>query len=353
MSIPCCNEEEKVLYCKKALTKGVGIVKYTDAPSFLKGFIMHKKVISNRSDLTCNEYALDLCNFFRFTYARLNKIDESDVNLDSLGLDFAASLKSEHIYEYMLHVSLEKNNGAASRARKLVAIREFYKYLHREKIIKENPAADISTPTVKHALPKFLTLEESIRLLECIENDKTSATRTRDYAMITLFLNCGMRLSELVGINIQSIDWENKSLRVLGKGNKERVIYLNDACISAVQRYLPERLASESSDKNALFVSRNKKRISNKTVQWTVKKYLERAGLENKKMSVHKLRHTAATLMYRTGKVDVRVLKDILGHEQLNTTQIYTHVVDSQMKSAIDANPLAAISAGGKKEEQE
>ncbi len=328
-------------------------MKYTDAPAFLKGFLMHKKVISNRSDLTCNEYALDLCNFFRFTYARLNKIEEKDVDLDKLGIEFAASLKSEHIYEYMLHVSLEKNNGAASRARKLVAIREFYKYLHREKIIKENPAADISTPTVKHALPKFLTLEESIRLLECIDSDKTSTSRLRDYAIITLFLNCGMRLSELVGINLESIDWENKSLRVLGKGNKERVIYLNDACINAIQRYLPERLAAESSDKKALFISRNKRRISNKTVQWTVKKYLNAAGLGGRQLSTHKLRHTAATLMYSTGKVDVRVLKDILGHEQLNTTQIYTHVVDSQMKSAIDANPLAAISAGGKKEEEE
>ncbi len=327
-------------------------MKYTDAPAFLKGFLMYKKVISNRSDLTCNEYALDLCNFFRFTYAKLHKLEEKDVDLDSLTIDFPASLKSEHIYEYMLYVSLEKKNGASSRARKLVAIREFYKYLAREKIIKENPAADISTPTVKHALPKFLTLEESLRLLECIATDKESTTRLRDYAMITLFLNCGMRLSELVGINLQSIDWENKSLRVLGKGNKERVIYLNDACLEAIRAYLPERTSAETLDKNALFISRNKRRISNKTVQWTVKKYLTLAGLGTRQLSTHKLRHTAATLMYSTGKVDVRVLKDILGHEQLNTTQIYTHVVDSQMKSAIDANPLANVFPSHKKEDE-
>jgi site-specific recombinase XerD len=327
-------------------------LKYTDAPAFLKGFLMHKKVISNRSDLTVNEYALDLCNFFRFTIARENAVEEEKVDLNAVTLEYAAKIKSEHIYEYMLHVSLEKHNGASARARKLVAIREFYKYLTREKIIKENPAADISTPTVKHSLPKFLTLEESIRLLECINSDVNNENRMRDYAMITLFLNCGMRLSELVGINLQSIDWENKSLRVLGKGNKERTVYLNDACIAAVNNYLPIRLSLECQDKNALFVSRNKKRISNKTVQWTVKKYLEAAGLGGRQLSTHKLRHTAATLMYSTGKVDVRVLKDILGHEQLNTTQIYTHVVDSQMKSAINANPLASITTSKKKDEE-
>lgn len=328
-------------------------MRYTDAPLFLKGFLMHKKVINNRSDLTVNEYALDLCNFFRFTYAKEKGIEEDKVDLSSLTLDFATGIRSEHIYEYMLHVSLERKNGASARARKLVAIREFYKYLTREKLIKENPAADISTPNVKHALPKFLTLEESVRLLECIASDTANENRLRDYAMITLFLNCGMRLSELVGINIQSIDWENRSLRVVGKGNKERTVYLNDACITAVGEYLKLRRTLECEDKNALFVSRNKRRISNKTVQWTVKKYLELAGLGGRQLSTHKLRHTAATLMYSTGKVDVRVLKDILGHEQLNTTQIYTHVVDKQMKSAIDANPLASVKVSGKKEEND
>ena len=170
--------------------------------------------------------------------------------------------------------------------------------------------------------------------------------------MVTLFLNCGMRLSELVGINTTSINRENRSLRVLGKGSKERTVYLNDACISALDKYMTVRAGLECSDKNALFVSRNKKRISNKTVQWTVKKYLTAAGLGDRQLSTHKLRHTAATLMYSTGKVDVRVLKDILGHEQLNTTQIYTHVVDSQMKNAIDLNPLASVKATHKKDEE-
>jgi len=328
-------------------------LKYTEAPAFLKGFLMHKKVISNRSDLTVNEYALDLVNFFKFTRSHMTGIPEEDIDPDSLDMELAVSVKSEHIYEYMLHVSLEKKNGAAARARKLVAIREFYKYLAREKIIKTSPAQDISTPTVKQALPKYLTLEESLRLLECIHSDTNNENRLRDYAIVTLFLNCGMRLSELVGINLQSVNWEDRSLRVVGKGNKERTVYLNEACISALNAYLPIRASLESEDKNAMFISRNKKRISNKTVQWTVKKYLTLAGLGGRKLSTHKLRHTAATLMYSTGKVDVRVLKDILGHEQLNTTQIYTHVMDAQMKSAIDTNPLAGVRVKEKKVEEE
>lgn len=326
-------------------------MKYTDAPSFLKGFLMYKKVIQNRSDLTCNEYALDLCNFFKFYIAKKKKTDESEIDLDAFDVDIAKEIKSEDIYEYMLHISLERQNKANARARKLVSIREFFKYLTREKIIKDNPAADISTPTVKHALPKFLTLEESIKLLECVSSDKTNPNRVRDYAIITLFLNCGMRLSELVGININSIDFENRRLRVLGKGSKERTVYINDACIDAVKKYLEIRNSCECEDKNALFISRNNRRISNKTVQWTVKKYLNLAGFGGRQLSTHKLRHTAATLMYATGKVDVRVLKDILGHEQLNTTQIYTHVVDSQMKNAIDANPLSSITSKNNKDE--
>ena len=326
-------------------------MKYTEAPAFLKGFLMNKKVISNRSDLTVNEYALDLTNFFIFTKSRMTGTPEEEISSDSLDMELACSVKPENIYEYMLHVSYERKNGAAARARKLVAIREFFKYLVREKVIKTSPAADISTPTVKQALPKYLTLDESLRLLECIHSDTTNENRLRDYAMVTLFLNCGMRLSELVGIDLQAINWEERSLRVIGKGNKERVVYLNEACISALNSYLPIRAGMESEDKKALFISRNKKRISNKTVQWTVKKYLTLAGLGGRKLSTHKLRHTAATLMYSTGKVDVRVLKDILGHEQLNTTQIYTHVMDSQMKSAVDVNPLAGVRVKEKKED--
>lgn len=314
---------------------------YTEAPSFLKKFVMQKKIIENRSDLTVNEYCLDLCNFFRYVFAKKNRIDEKDVDLDGIGMDFVVSVQSEDIYDYMLYIALEKANQAAARARKLVAIRGYYSFLKREKIIKESPASEITSPTVKQALPKYLSLEESKRFLEAIELDTTNEHKVRDYAMMVLFLNCGMRLSELVGLDIHHIDFREMKLVVTGKGNKQRTIYINEMCVDALERYMEIRRSLKCKDKDALFVSRNERRISNKTVQWIVKKYLTLAGLGGRGLSTHKLRHTAATLMYGTGQVDIRVLKDILGHEQLNTTQIYTHVSDAQMKKAIDLNPLA------------
>ncbi|MBE6651618.1 MAG: tyrosine recombinase XerC [Ruminococcaceae bacterium] len=314
---------------------------YKDAPSFLKSFVMQKKVIENRSDLTVNEYCLDLCNFFKYTYAKKTKTDIDKVDLDSIGMDFVVKTRSEDIYDYMIHVSVDKANKPSARARKLVSIRGYFAHLRKEKIIEENPAADIVTPSVKPALPKYLSLNESKRLLEAISLDPNNTNKERDYAMLVLFLNCGMRLSELVGININDINFQESKLVVTGKGNKQRTVYLNDMCIDAVNSYMKIRRSLPCKDANALFVSRNNNRISNKTVQWTVKKYLTLAGLGGKGLSTHKLRHTAATLMYGTGQVDIRVLKDILGHEQLNTTQIYTHVSDAQMKQAIDLNPLS------------
>lgn len=314
---------------------------YTDAPSFLKSFIMQKKIIENRSDLTVNEYCLDLCNFFKYLYAKKNKVSESDVDLEAISMSFVTSVRSEDIYDYMLHVALDRANQASARARKLVAIRGFFAHLKKEKLIKENPATDITSPTVKQALPKYLTLNESQRLLEAISLDNTNTNKERDYAMLVLFLNCGMRLSELVGINIHDINYSESKLTVTGKGNKQRTIYLNSMCLDALNKYMNVRKGLPCKDPNALFVSRNSNRISNKTVQWVVQKYIKLAGLGGKGLSTHKLRHTAATLMYGTGLVDIRVLKDILGHEQLNTTQIYTHVSDQQMKRAIDLNPLS------------
>ena len=216
----------------------------------------------------------------------------------------------------------------------------------KRRYFDENPAINIEAPKQKKSLPKFLSLEESLLLLETVKKDKDSKFVVRDYAIVTLFLNCGMRLSELVGININDLDRQLRSLRVVGKGNKERIIYLNDACRDALIPYLEERAELARSTKvntNALFLSRFEKRISQKTVQWMVYKYLDLAGLEAKRYSVHKLRHTAATLMYQSGNVDVRVLKDILGHEQLNTTQIYTHVSNESMEKAMSQNPLSRV----------
>ena len=215
----------------------------------------------------------------------------------------------------------------------------------KKNYFEDNPAINIESPKPKKTLPKFLTLDESLMLLQAVLDDPESNTKERDYCILTLFLNCGMRLSELVGINLTDIDRELRSLRVLGKGSKERIIYLNEACRTVLRDYLEIRQSPkyETVQTKALFLSRLNKRISVKTVQWMVYKYLERAGLEAKHFSVHKLRHTAATLMYQSGNVDVRVLKDILGHEQLNTTQIYTHVSNENMRVAMEQNPLASV----------
>ncbi|HBL84056.1 MAG: hypothetical protein A2Y17_12385 [Clostridiales bacterium GWF2_38_85] len=314
-------------------------------------FLSYKRTIQNCSELTVNEYYIDLRTFFRYITAIRNNDDLNNiekVDISRINEAFCDSIRSEEIYSFLLYLANKRENKPAARARKLSAIRAFYKYhTVKSRLLKNNPVKDIETPTLKHKLPKYLSIDESIGLLNSVE--KSSKTYERDYAILTLFLNCGMRLSELVNINLGDIDEKLESLIVTGKGNKQRKIYLNTACRSALQNYLNVRQvrAAEGGvkikDKNALFISRLGTRISNKTVQWLVQKQLNSAGLKNKKYSTHKLRHTAATLMYNSGNVDILVLKNILGHEQLNTTQIYTHVSDKKMKNAMDENPLANI----------
>ena len=331
------------------------------APDILIEYSQHMRVIKNRSVRTIEQYQNDLVLFLCFVKAKndgLSLAPEDYVKVDISGIDAAylSKIRSEHIYSFLSYVADERGNKAGARARKLTAIKSFFKYLTvTARLLKDNPAKDIDAPSQRPALPKFLSLEESIDLLQAVKDDPESKTKERDYAILTLFLNCGMRLSELVGLNLSDFDRELTIVRVLGKGSKERMVYLNSACKGAIQEYLPIRNQdTQIKDKNALFISsRQHNRISKKTVQWLVKKYLELAGLGNKHYSTHKLRHTAATLMYRTGKVDVRVLKDILGHEQLNTTQIYTHVSDESMRSAMMENPLSEVKLEQNKKEDE
>ncbi|MBQ4602567.1 MAG: tyrosine-type recombinase/integrase [Clostridia bacterium] len=311
-------------------------------------FAIYKRTIQGCSEKTVNEYMLDLRTFFRYLIAKEKGIDiESEdfikIDITPIDADYLSKIKTEQIYEFLFYTGDTRKNMWSAKARKLSAIKGLYKYMTlKRNYFEENPAINIESPKPKKALPKFLNLDESMLLLQAILNDEESNTKERDYCIVTLFLNCGMRLSELTGINLFDLDREYRSLRVLGKGNKERIIYLNEACADALKRYIAVRARDgEPKDKNALFISRNHRRISNQMVQKIVYKYLDMADLGYKKCSVHKLRHTAATLMYQTGKVDVRVLKDILGHEQLNTTQIYTHVSDKGMEEAMRQNPLA------------
>ena len=336
-------------------------------PDCMREFANYKRAIQGCSAKTVEEYMTDLRTFSKYLVVTRGGGEPTEeafaaTAIDSLDLSFYAKVKPSTITEYLSWAMDARLNNEATRSRKLSSIKAFYKYycnkMHR---LDKNPAADIEAPKKKKALPKHLSVDESVALLEAVGGDADSANRKRDFCIITLFLNCGMRLSELCGINLSDIDREYRSMRVTGKGNKERIIYLNEACRDAIRDYLPVRLAQierGTTEQKALFISRIGKRISNKTVQWIVKKYLGEAGLENRGYSTHKLRHTAATLMYQSGDVDIRVLKDILGHEQLTTTQIYTHVSDKGMEEAMNKNPLhsvhlADVSQGEEKNDSE
>ena len=323
-----------------------------EMPPLVRDFASYKSAIQNCSVKTVSEYLLDLRTFFRFLVADRQGISPEsekflEIDISELDLDFMKSISTEDIYGFLMYSGTVRQNMWSAKARKLSAVKAFFKFLTvKRKLLEVNPAIDIESPKPKKALPKVLSMEEAKLLLDAVKNDKESKSSVRDYAIITLFLNCGMRVSELVGIDLSDIDHELRSLRVVGKGNKERIVYLNDACRFAIGDYISERLQSYQSKltTKALFLSSRDQRISVKTVQWMVYKYLDLAGLGSKHYSVHKLRHTAATLMYQSGNVDVRVLKDILGHEQLNTTQIYTHISNESMEKAMAQNPLSGIS---------
>ncbi len=316
----------------------------------IREFAGYKTVIQGCSQRTVEQYLIDLRTFFRYLLAEGDQATLRDreafskITVDSVDLDYLRGVTTDRIFDFLLYSDSERENQTAAKARKLAAIRALYKFLvNKRGYLETNPTANIDTPKRKKSLPKFLSLEEAQALLHAVTSDTDSQFRERDYAIITLFLNCGMRVGELVGINLTDLDPDLRSLRVLGKGNKERIIYLNEACREAVRAYLAVRLSEEckTTSDRALFLSNRLARLSIQGVQVTVQKYLKRAGLESKHYSVHKLRHTAATLMYQSGEVDIRVLKDILGHEQLNTTQIYTHVSNRNMEEAMRHNPLS------------
>ncbi len=315
---------------------------YQDVPYFVKDFITYMEAIRGKSKNTVKEYYLDIRTFLRYmkVLRGLATLDEFEkIQIDDLQIEFIQSITLHDLYEFLAYASSERLNNASARARKVAALRSFFKYLHlKAKAISDNPAKDLDSPKIPKSLPKYLSLNESKQLLSNIEGRDP----LRDYAIITMFLNCGLRLSELVGINIRDI--RDNKLTVIGKGNKERVIYLNQACVNAINDYIKHERPNEgikAPHQNALFISRNKQRISVKTIQYLVKKHLRAAGLDESKYSVHKLRHTAATLMYQHGHVDVRVLQEILGHTDLSTTQIYTHLDNEQLRRAAKSNPLA------------
>ena len=321
-----------------------------NSPKILRDFLTYSESIRGKSSKSVEEYYHDLTIFFKYLKIIRGLTKESDlsqISIDDIDIPLLKTVTLQDFHAYLVYCKNTRSNGSAARARKASTLRIFFKYLHSHLgVIPSNPAALLETPSLKKSLPRYLTLEESISLLNSVDGPN----KERDYCILTFFLNCGMRLSELCSINLTDIGGDN-ALRLLGKGNKERIIYLNKACIDALNAYLVVRPREgiPPSHANALFISRNKRRLSNKTVQHLVNVYLQKAGLEGRGFSTHKLRHTAATLMYQEGGVDVRVLKDILGHANLGTTQIYTHVASKQIESAINSNPLAHVSVNNEK----
>lgn len=314
-------------------------------PNVIRDFLTYNETIKGKSSRSVEGYFIDLQTFFRYILLIRGKVDKKlefeEISIESVDIELIKTITVTDLYAFLVFCKEERNNGAASRARKTSTLRIFFKYLSvQTHQIENNPAELLESPKVKQALPKHLTLEDSLDLLNSVDGPY----KERDYCILTLFLNCGLRLAELCALNLSSISSDG-TLTVIGKGNKERMVYLNAACLEAIGRYLPVRHNEgvPVTDKNALFISRNKRRISPKTVQHLVKTYLDKSGMGDRGYSTHKLRHTAATLMYQHGDVDIRVLKDILGHANLGTTQIYTHVSDKQIKNAVDSNPLSNV----------
>ena len=313
------------------------------APSVIQEFLIYIGNVKGRSDLTVEEYFRDLRTFFRFLIkdrGLINKdIDIDEIDISSVDIEMIGSVTFTEIIMFLNYCKDERENNAATRARKTSCLRDFFGYyavkVHK---IDHNPTDALEAPKIAKKLPRYLTLEESLKLLESVDGE----FKERDYCILVFFLNCGMRISELVGINLSDINSEYL-LRIRGKGNKERTLYLNDACVNALKDYLRVRPVEGIEDKNALFISRKRGRISRKGVYHMVNHYLEKIGLGDQGYSPHKLRHTAATLMYQKGGVDIRTLQAILGHSNLGTTQIYTHIADDQIKNALNSNPLSSV----------
>lgn len=313
---------------------------FNELPRLVQQYLLYLEAIKGHSELSVIEYASDLRTFFRYIMRQKGLVDknteDSEIDLSPIDISFIKKITLNDAYQFLIYCKNDRKNNDNTRARRVISIRRFFIYLtDNQGMLDYNPMKNLDIPKTKKALPKYLTLEEAEVLLSVIDGPY----KERDYAIITLFLNCGMRLAELVSIDYNDIKADG-SLIITGKGNKERTVYLNQACIDAITAYMKKRPNDGVKDR-ALFLSSRNQRISPKTVQHIVYTNLDKAGLGDRGLSVHKLRHTAATLMYQHGNVDVLLLKEILGHENLGTTEIYTHLANDATKKAIESNPLS------------
>lgn len=333
--------------------------KYSDCPMILRDFLAYHETIKGQSQRTISEYYLDIRMFLRFIRLMRNDMPMNtsleDIPIKDVDLEFIRQITTSEIFDFLSYLANDRplnpdspatdyGVSATTRARKLSSIKSFYKYLTvRTKQLTENPVADLEYPKLRKSLPKYLTMEQSAALLSSV----SGSNEKRDYAILMLFLNCGIRRSELVNLNLTDV-YEDR-IRVVGKGNKERFVYFGSACRKAIDAYLEERKKKILSDNRALFGSRDNNRISVSAVHRLVKKALLQAGLDSTQFSAHKLRHTAATMML-SGGVDVKTVQEVLGHENLNTTQIYTHIENTELKIAAEANPLSKLDFSDKME---
>ncbi|NLY86076.1 MAG: tyrosine recombinase XerC [Tissierellia bacterium] len=315
-----------------------------NVPIILDDYLNYMETIKGASPNTVKEYFYDLRTFFRYLKVRYKLVDPhidfNEIDISDLSLDHIKKITIQDLHSYISYADKKRDNGNYARSRKVASLRSFFDYLYSKvNLIDKNPAESLEFPKRENRHPVYLTLEQSERLLNTVLENKNEFFRKRDYAIIMLFLNCGLRLSELSSIDIDKIR-NDDAISIIGKGNKERTIFLNDACVAAIKDYLRVR-PKDAIDEKALFLSKRRRRMSNRAIQHMIDRYLEKAGLDPSVYSTHKLRHTAATLMYKYGNVDIRALQAILGHESVSTTQIYTHIDNERLRDAIKSNPLS------------
>lgn len=319
-----------------------------DTFPILDQYANYMQAVKERSPLTMKEYRYDLVMFFRFLKRdrglTASDVPFADISITDIDIDFLSAITTDDLFVFLIYLSRERKSSPSTRARKAATLKSFFSYLcKKRKMIREDPSYELDSPKLGRRLPHYLTLDESIGLLTTAEFS-LRPSKYRDYCMVTLFLNCGLRLSEMSGINLSNI--HENTLTVIGKGNKERTIYLNSACMAALNQWLSVRPTEHIKDPQALFLSRIGRRLSNQMIQYSTKQLLRESGIDTNVYSVHKLRHTAATLMYKYGQVDIRSLQTILGHASVATTQIYTHVDDDSLHAAAEKNPLSGIIPG-------
>lgn len=314
-------------------------------PLLLEDYLNYIETIKGVSSNTTKEYYFDLRTFFRFLKRRYKLVEDNiefnDIDISDININIIKKINIQDLHAYISFADKQRLNNNFTKSRKVASLRSFFNYLRNIiNVIDNNPAQALEFPKTENRHPVYLTLEECDMLLDTVLKNKNDEYRKRDYAIIMLFLNCGLRLSELSSIDLDKLK-DNDTLSIIGKGNKERTIFINEACILSIKEYLSIR-PENAKDPKAMFISKQKNRMSNRAIQHMIDKYLDKSGFDTSIYSTHKLRHTAATLMYKYGNVDIRALQEILGHESVATTQIYTHIDNDRLREAVKSNPLGS-----------